>query len=103
MNMNNSFSREIINVELVYPLPHEQKILSLQVNCPCTIGEAIEMSGILTIYPEIDLNLVKVGIFSKVATLTQLLRDKDRIEIYRPLIADPKEVRRKKAALQKES
>ena len=63
-----------------------------------TAEEAISKSGILAEFPEIDLAVNKVGIFSKACKLDTVLRDKDRIEIYRPLIADPKEVRRQRAA-----
>ena len=61
------------------------------------VAEAIQSSGILQKYPEIDLKVNKLGIFGKLTKADAVLRDKDRIEIYRPLIADPKEVRRKRA------
>ena len=61
------------------------------------VREAIELSGILQKFKDIDLKKNKVGIFGKITSLDKVLRDKDRIEIYRPLIADPKEIRRKKA------
>ena len=59
--------------------------------------DAIRASGVLDAFPEIDLAKNKVGIFSKLVKLDETVRDKDRVEIYRPLIADPKEVRRKRA------
>ncbi len=62
-----------------------------------TVGEAIKESGILQQFPEIDLALNKVGIFGKLARIDTLLRDRDRVEIYRALIADPKEARRRRA------
>lgn len=86
-----------ILIELVYALPDEQKILEIEVAPDTNVKQAIELSGILQQYPEIDLTKNKVGIFSKVTKLDTLLRERDRIEIYRPLIADPKEVRKKKA------
>ncbi|WP_196139595.1 RnfH family protein [Aliikangiella sp. G2MR2-5] len=86
-----------IAVEIIYALPDEQELISFKVNEGATVMEAIEMSGILNKYPEIDLSTTKVGIFSKVTKLDEVLREQDRIEIYRPLIADPKEMRRKKA------
>ncbi|TQV86993.1 RnfH family protein [Aliikangiella coralliicola] len=86
-----------ITIELIYALPDKQELLTLDVEEGTNIGEAIELSGILNQYPEIDLATNKVGLFSKVSKLDQSLREGDRIEIYRPLIADPKEMRRKKA------
>ena len=93
----------MITVELIYPLPEEQILFTIRVANGTTIEQAIKSSGILTKYPQIDLNLNKVGIFSKVSPLNTELREGDRIEIYRPLIADPKEARKKKAAEQKEA
>jgi uncharacterized protein len=64
----------------------------------CTVQRAIDASGLLQKHPEIDLaKLNKLGVFAKLVKADTLLRDKDRVEIYRPLIADPKEVRRKRA------
>ncbi len=88
---------EKIKIELVYALPAEQTLLKLEVPKATTIAEAIKLSGILEKYPEIDLEKGKFGIFGKLSKADAVLRDKDRIEIYRPLIADPKEVRRKRA------
>ena len=88
-----------IKVEVAYALPEEQVILLLHVDSGATIDEAIKLSGIMDHYPDIDPGtLNKVGIFGKLAKLDKVLQDGDRIEIYRPLIADPKEVRRKRAA-----
>lgn len=86
-----------ILVEVAYALPQEQVILPLQVEQGSTLSQAIEQSGIRQKFPEIDLARSKVGIFGKLAKPDTVLRDKDRVEIYRPLIADPKEVRRKRA------
>ncbi len=88
---------ENINIEVVYALPHEQSLLKKSVSSGTTVAEAIQACGILQKYPEIDLGTVKLGIFGKLTKADAVLRDKDRIEIYRPLIADPKEVRRKRA------
>lgn len=87
----------MIQVEVIYALPHEQKLLKVDVPLETTLEEAIKISGILNKYPDIDLSINKVGIFSKLSKLDVVVRDKDRIEIFRPLIADPKEVRRKRA------
>ena len=85
------------SIEVVYALPHEQVLLKLQVPPRTTVTEAIRLSGILQTCPEIDLDRNKVGIFGKLTQAEAVLRDRDRIEIYRPLRADPKEVRRKRA------
>ena len=86
-----------IYVELVYALPAEQLLLKSEVPKGTTIAEAVRLSGILDKFPEIDLEKGKFGIFGKLSKVDTVLREKDRIEIYRPLIADPKEVRRKRA------
>ncbi|MDD5384884.1 MAG: RnfH family protein [Gallionella sp.] len=85
-----------ISIEVVYALPHEQTLFKVSVPEGATAVEAIELCGILGKHPEIDLNTNKLGIFGKLTKADSVLRDKDRIEIYRPLIADPKEVRRKR-------
>ncbi|MBI1285657.1 MAG: RnfH family protein [Thiobacillus sp.] len=86
-----------IHVELVYALPDQQPLMRVQLAEGASVEDAIRASGILEAFPEIDLSLNKVGIFSKLVKLDEKVRDKDRVEIYRPLIADPKEVRRKRA------
>ena len=85
-------------VEVVYALTDQQSLVSLEVEEGTTIKEAIEASGVLDTYDQIDLTRDKVGIFSKFATLDTVLREKDRVEIYRPLIADPKKERKERAA-----
>jgi len=89
-------------IEVAYALPDKQSLISLEVEEGTTIKEAIEASGVLDTYNQIDLTRDKVGIFSKFARLDTVLREKDRIEIYRPLIADPKKVRKERAAKGKE-
>lgn len=86
-----------ITVEVAYALPQEQVVLSLSVAPGATIQQAIEQSGILKKFPDIDLTRNKLGIFGKLSKPDTVLRDRDRVEIYRPLIADPKEVRKKRA------
>ena len=86
-----------INVEVVYALPEQQPLLAVQLAEGATVEDAIRASGVLDAHPEIDLAKSKVGIFSKLVKLDEAVRDRDRVEIYRPLIADPKEVRRKRA------
>lgn len=90
-------SVEKIQIELAYALPHEQSLLSFEVPPGTTLGEGIRLSGILNKHPEIDTEKGKFGIFGKLSKSDVVLREKDRIEIYRPLLADPKEVRRKRA------
>ena len=85
-------------VEVAYALPEHQVILPVEVEAGTTVQEAIERSGIRDRFPEIDLEQQKVGVFGKLTKLDQTLRPKDRVEIYRPLIADPKEVRKQRAA-----
>jgi putative ubiquitin-RnfH superfamily antitoxin RatB of RatAB toxin-antitoxin module len=86
-----------ILVEVAYATADRQLILELYVDQGTTIKQAIEISGILERFPEIDLKKNTVGIFGKRKKVGQILQDTDRIEIYRPLIADPKEVRRRRA------
>jgi uncharacterized protein len=90
-------SEEKIHVELVYALPTQQMLLKSEVPKGTTIAEAVKLSGILDKFPEIDVEKGRFGIFGKLSKVDTVLREKDRIEIYRPLIADPKEVRRKRA------
>ena len=91
----------MIEIEIVYALPEKQDLRRIRVEEGTRISEAIKLSGMLTSYPEIDLTSQSVGLFSKVQKEDTELREGDRIEIYRPLIADPKEVRKKKALKQK--
>jgi len=93
-------SVESINVEVAYALPDKQVIRAVNVDAGTTIGAAIVQSGIMMDFPELEFELedAKVGIFGKAAVMTTVLSDGDRVEIYRPLIADPKEVRRQRAA-----
>ncbi|MBS6009025.1 MAG: RnfH family protein [Haemophilus parahaemolyticus] len=88
---------EKIVVEVVYAYPERYFLKKLTLENPITIQNAIVQSGVLEKYTEIDLRQNKVGIFSRLAKLTDVVENGDRIEIYRPLIADPKEIRRKRA------
>ncbi len=85
-------------VEVAYALEKKQTLLELEVDEGTTLKQAIERSGIIDTYPQIDLTKDKTGIFGKIAKLDTVLREKDRVEIYRPLIADPKQVRKERAA-----
>ena len=87
-----------IHVEIVYAKPSRQELIELKLPQGSTIQQAVEASWLLQRYPEIELGKAKVGIYGKLAKLDTALRDKDRVEVYRPLIADPKEVRKQRAA-----
>ncbi|MDF1587918.1 MAG: RnfH family protein [Gammaproteobacteria bacterium] len=90
-----------ITIEVAYALPTEQVILSLEVPEDCTVEDAIKRCGILEQFTQIDIATDKVGIFGKMCKLDATMHDKDRIEIYRKLIADPKESRRQKAEMER--
>ena len=89
---------ETMPVEVVYALADRQVIVALDVPVDAGIADVIAQSGLLEQFPEIDLGKNKVGVFGKLGKLTETLYAGDRVEIYRPLIADPKEVRKKRAA-----
>lgn len=91
-------AEEKIEVEVAYARPDQQVILEIKVGPASTVEEAIRQSGILDTFKEIDLGLNKVGIFGRPVSLNHPLRAFDRVEIYRPLLADPKEIRRQRAA-----
>lgn len=91
-------SADTIGVEVAYALPDQQTIVALTVAAGATVQDVIHASGLLEQYPEIDLEHNKVGVFGKLGKLTDTLHPGDRVEIYRPLIADPKEVRKQRAA-----
>ncbi len=87
----------LINVEIAYALADKQVLIPLMLEEGSTAQQAVESSGILRQFPEIDLDKNRIGIFGKLSKLNVVLREKDRVEIYRPLIADPKAVRKKRA------
>ena len=87
-----------IHVEVVYGRQDRQKVVKLSLNEGATVREAVEHSGLIAEFPEIDLAQYKLGIWNKLVKVDAVVRDKDRVEIYRPLIADPKEVRKQRAA-----
>lgn len=91
---------ESIQVEVAYAKPSLQRILKISVAPGTSAREIIELSGIRDIFPEIEAEPI-VGIFSRKVALDDSLEHGDRLEIYRPLLADPKEVRRRKAEEQK--
>ena len=89
---------DTITVEVAHARPERQLILVVEVEAGATLEQAIRASGMLEQFPDIDLAVNKVGVFGKPGKLTDTLLDGDRVEIYRPLIADPKEVRKRRAA-----
>jgi len=90
-------------VEVAFALPTEQKIIALQVDEECTAYEAVIRSGIVEVFPQINPESDPMGIFGKSIRdpKTTILKNGQRVEIYRPLIADPKEARAKRAAKMK--
>lgn len=83
----------MIKVEVAYAKADQQRIIAVEVLPNATIEDAIMASNILNQFPEINLDDVKVGVFSKLASLQSRLREGDRVEIYRPLQIDPKQAR----------
>lgn len=90
-------SEQCIRVEVVYALTERQVLVPIDLEAGCDVKSAIEISGLLKLFPEIDLARNRVGIFGAVYGLDQKLNDGDRVEIYRPLLHDPKEARRRRA------
>ena len=98
--MGSETEQKTIHVEVVFAMPDQQELLALDVAEGTTIAQAIAASGIADLFDGIELNSNQVGIFSQKATMDQVLRDGDRVEIYRPLLADPMESRRRRALKQ---
>lgn len=95
---------EEIQVEVAYALPHKQKIITMTIDKGVTVYDAARQSGIDQAFPEIDWEHCKFGVLGKTVAKPKerLLDQGERVEIYRPLIADPKEVRKKRAAQAKQ-
>jgi uncharacterized protein len=89
---------ELIQVEVTYAKPDRQDVFTVTVPEGSSIQQVVESSGLLARYPEIDLAKTKVGIYGKLSRMDTVVRAQDRVEVYRPLIADPKEVRKQRAA-----
>jgi len=90
-------THEKINIEVAYALPENQVIRRLILPPGVTAEQAVEFSGIISLFPTIDLSRNRLGIFGKLVDPDTILRDRDRVEIYRPLLVDPKEGRRNRA------
>lgn len=91
-------SSATIDVEVAYARPEEQSVIALTVAIGTTAEQAVEWSGILKRFPEIDLSRSRIGIFGELTSLDHCLQDRDRVEIYRPLCGDPRELRRRRIA-----
>jgi len=89
---------ETFRVEVAYALPDHQELLTVDVKPGTTLREAIEQSGILELFPEVDLATRQVGVFGKLVAEDREVQPGERVEVYRPLKANPKEVRRLRAA-----
>ncbi|KIO48868.1 RnfH family protein [Nitrosospira sp. NpAV] len=85
-----------IEIEVVYALPDNQLMRRLSLPAGATARQAVALSGIISLCPEIDLSQNKLGVFGKLVKADAILRDRDRVEIYRPLAVDPREARRKR-------
>ena len=90
-------SEDKIKVEVAYATPEKQKIIGVEVDQGATAADVLAQSGIEKVFPEIDLAAAKIGIYGKAIQKTQVMSEGDRIEIYRPLIADPKASRAARA------
>jgi putative ubiquitin-RnfH superfamily antitoxin RatB of RatAB toxin-antitoxin module len=86
-----------LRVEVVYALPEAEDAVTLGIPGGATLLEAVQRSGVLGRHPEIDPGALRIGVFGKLRPANALAEDGDRIEIYRPLSADPKEARRARA------
>lgn len=89
------------HVQVIYALPEQQVSIELSHHAELTVSEAIQQSGILQQFPELQLERLTVGIYSQKVSLQSLVAVGDRIEIYRPLTADPKQNRRERAKTKK--
>lgn len=94
---NNKDTQTDIQVEVVYGLPDRQKLLKITVPNGSTVEQVIELSGIKKHFPDLKVEKKRVGIWNRTCSLTDTVREQDRVEIYRPLIADPRENRRLRA------
>ena len=98
--MTDQGNQQTIHVEVVLAMPERQELIALEVISGSTLADAIAQSGVIEMFEGFELDTTKVGIFGIKASQDQVLREGDRVEIYRPLIADPKESRRQRAVKQ---
>jgi putative ubiquitin-RnfH superfamily antitoxin RatB of RatAB toxin-antitoxin module len=85
-----------LSIEVCYAAPEGQALIAVDLPEGATLQQALDASGILQRYPDIDLNTQKVGVFGKLKPLDAVLADHDRVEIYRPLLVDPKVSRQRR-------
>jgi len=95
--MASNSDQQTMHIEVVLAMPEHQEIVVLDLAAGSTIADAISKSGITALFGGGELDMAKVGLFGQLAPMEMELRDGDRVEIYRPLLADPKEIRRQKA------
>ena len=98
--MTGQGNQQTIHVEVVLAMPERQELIALEVKSGSTLADAIAQSGVIEMFEGFELDVTKIGIFGLKASQDQVLREGDRVEIYRPLIADPKESRRQRAVKQ---
>jgi putative ubiquitin-RnfH superfamily antitoxin RatB of RatAB toxin-antitoxin module len=101
--MSENMNLETIRVEVVLAMRERQELVELEIAAGSTVAEAITLSNIAEQFENFEPDLAKVGIFGRKTSPDQVLREGDRVELYRPLIADPKEVRRQRAKKQSET
>ena len=87
----------VIHVEVVYATPQRQEVVALELREGATVAQAIEASGLAALFDDFEADSSRLGIFSRKVGPGHILRDGDRVEVYRPLVIDPKEARRKRA------
>ena len=90
-------SGPLIEIEVAYAAAARQTVVRLAVPPGCSLRQAVERSGLLPQYPEIDLETSRLGVFGRLRQPEEAVQAGDRVEIYRPLIADPKQARRQRA------
>ena len=101
--MSGGGKHSAIHVEVVLAMPERQELRSIEMTAGSTVAEAVLKSGLPDLFEGFELDLNRLGIFGHKVSAEQVLQDGDRVEIYRPLIADPKEVRRQRALNQTET
>jgi uncharacterized protein len=95
---SSSSPEQPITIEVVYALPHEQTVIALKLPPGSTVAQAIAESRLALRYPKLDLTRAKVGIYGRFVSADTVLGNGDRVEIYRALLADPKQARRRRAS-----
>lgn len=96
-----SSDEKTISVQVVYALPQAQHLVNLQVKCDSKVVDAVKLSGLAEQFPELQAGTLQLGVFGKIIAPDTILEEGMRVEIYRPLILDPKESRRQRARLAK--